>query len=137
LDTYAIKFKHDLHNVSKWFVPSVGQLKLAFESMGLKVEKDSETKYYTCKPTSGNGTALDAVKKFLGNNADNLNSGKLNGQETMYWTATEAARYLAWTMRVDKNDRIYFGSQDKGTTSGPVVRPFLLMGAKGEFVPKN
>ena len=132
LNEYTKQFGHNLKDVSEWFIPSAGQLKLAFESMGTKLVKDF---HYIFQPTIGDDTALDTVKRFLGDKADNFVPEK-NGRSTFYWTAAESNQYYEWTMDVNNDGTIYFNSTKKGTTNGS-VRPFLLIGTEGEYIDED
>ena len=132
LDEYTQKFNPTdattYNNISQWFIPCVGQLKLAFENMGLKV--DMVEREFTIFDPDGKKTAFQKVKDFLGNNADVLQQGNTVNSESHYWTVTEVDNYSAWTLCVMDDGTMRFAQADKNTTIIASVRPFILFGKR-------
>jgi hypothetical protein len=129
---YTTKFDptpaRDYHNISQWFIPSVGQMKLAFQAMGLTVTEDGDV-----INEKDDKTAYQIVEKFLGNNAKVLQKGGTGtNNETNYWTVTEYEKNVAWMFSCTDEGSIRFAPGDKNTTTVAMVRPFILFGTKAE-----
>ena len=127
IDTYTQKFDPTnarfYNNISQWMVPSVGQMKLAFQAMGLNVTEDGDI-----VDPSGKKTAFDVMKAFIGDNADVLKKSDLVNGETNYWTSTEASQTLAWVLCITNDGSMRFTWADKCSTTLASCRPFILFG---------
>lgn len=127
LQMYTEKFepKTDSYEyLSEWMVPSVGQMTLAFEGMGLKASQKGD--YCVLLGKDGEEeSAYRTLEEFIGNKANLFILGENNS--CSYWTTTEYDKELAWTIDIEK-DKISFGNYDKSTTLTAQVRPFILFG---------
>lgn len=135
LQPYTQKFdiKNGVYtNVSDWFIPSVGQMMLAFESMGLKVDENaSGEEWAEFIGKDGQTDCWNIMKNFLGENAAAFK--RVDKKVYPYWLSTEASKTLAWAFEFnDKTGKLKFSQYDKHTTVYPSVRPFVLFGDKGK-----